>query len=73
MLRMQRGSCHEQAEAELCLVEVGEFTVALGPPARVKILAQAAYGPLLGLRSDPRPHRARPAHMFLQVGLGRRQ
>ena len=31
--RVQRGSGYEQAEAELCLVEAGEFAVTLGPPA----------------------------------------
>ena len=33
MLRLQRGSGYEQAEAQLCLVEAGEFAVTLGPPA----------------------------------------
>ena len=70
MLRTKRRSGYEQAEAELSLVEPCEVAVTLSPPARVKILAQAAHRPLLGLRSNARPHRARPAHMFLQVCLG---
>jgi hypothetical protein len=70
MLRMRRGSGYEQAEAELCLVEAGEVGVVLSPPPRGGVIAEAAHRPLLGLRSDARPHRTRPAHMYLQVGLG---
>src|SRR5262249_30190328 len=32
-LRLRQGSGYEQAEAELCRVEVDEVAVALGPPA----------------------------------------
>jgi hypothetical protein len=51
MLRMQRGSGYEQAEAELCLVEAGEVAVVLSPPPRGEVIAEAAHRPLLGLRS----------------------
>jgi hypothetical protein len=51
MLRLQRGSGHEQAEAELCLVEAGEVPVVLSPPPRGEVSAEAAHRPLLGLRS----------------------
>ena len=54
--RMQRGSGHEQAQAELCLVEAGQVAVVLGPPPRGEVIAEAAHRPLLGLRPDPRPH-----------------
>ncbi|MCX4960193.1 hypothetical protein [Streptomyces virginiae] len=32
-LNLRRGSSHEQEEAEICRVEVGEVTGAFGPPA----------------------------------------
>jgi hypothetical protein len=70
MLRMQRGSGYEQAQAELCLVKPGEVAVALSPPPRGEVIAEAAHRPLLGLRPDARPHRTGPAHMLLQVCLG---
>src|SRR4051812_5498065 len=68
-LTLRRGSSYEQAEAEICRVEVGEVAVALGPPAGVEVVAEASYRPLLGLRPHPRPHRHRTAHVILQIRL----
>jgi hypothetical protein len=53
MLRMQRGSGYEQAEAELRFVKAVEVSVVLSPPPRGEVFAEAAHGPLLGLRPDP--------------------
>src|SRR5262249_10648192 len=65
-----RGSGYEQAKAKLRCIESDEVAVAFGPPARDKVVAEAAHCPLLGLRSDSGPHRYSATYMIVQVCLG---
>ncbi|WP_419248582.1 hypothetical protein [Streptomyces virginiae] len=46
-LNLRRGSRHEQEEAEICRVEVGEVAGALGPPAggEVVVWGRATHTP----------------------------
>ncbi len=72
-LNQRRGSSYEQAEAEICRVEVGEVAVALGPPAGVEVVAEASHRPLLGLRpasAVTHPHPAERVHPC-RTGVGR--
>jgi hypothetical protein len=68
--RVRQGSGYEQAEAEVSCVEAGEAAVALGPAARVEVVAEAAHRPLFGLRPYLRPRRHHTAHAVLQVRPG---
>ena len=66
----RRGSGYEQAEVDLCRVERDEVAVAFCPPARGRVVTEAAHRPLLDLRPDPGPHRHAPAYPVVQVCLG---
>ncbi|GAA2334330.1 hypothetical protein GCM10010431_66870 [Streptomyces kunmingensis] len=44
-----------------------EVPVALGPPARGKVVAEAVHRPLLGLRTDSGPYRSRAVHLLVEV------
>src|SRR5262249_59129303 len=65
-----RGSGYEQAKAKLRCIESDEVAVAFGPPARDKVIAEAAHCPLLGLWPDSGPHRYSATYMIVQVCFG---
>jgi hypothetical protein len=54
---LRRGSGYEQAKAKLGCIESGEVAVAFGPPARDKVITEAAHCPLLDIRPEPGPNR----------------
>src|ERR1700722_3186182 len=60
----------QQAKAELCRFEIEEVAVSFGPPARCQVIAEAAHGPLLGVRPDSRPYRHSATDIVVQVRLG---
>ncbi len=65
-----RGSAYEQAQTELRGVESDEVAVAFGPPAGDKVVAEAVYRALLGLRPDSGPHGYSATNIIVQVCLG---
>src|SRR5690349_11414362 len=64
-----RLSGDEEPAAEVDLVQVEQFGVALGPPARFEIGAQLAYYPLLDGAADLVPDRDRAPDPLVQVRL----
>ena len=57
----------KEPAAEVDLVKVEQFLVALGPPARFKISAQLAHHALLDYRADPVPDRYAAPDLLVEV------
>ena len=59
----------KEPAAEVNLVQVEQFLIALGPPARFQVGAQVAYHSLLNCRADRVPHRYCAPDLLVQVRL----
>jgi hypothetical protein len=57
----------EQAQAKFRGVQAEQAAIAVGPPARDQVIAQAAYRALLDLGADPGPARDSAADALVQV------
>jgi hypothetical protein len=49
-----------EAKAKLCCIKSDEVAVAFGPPARDKVITEAAKCPVLGILADSGPLRHSP-------------
>src|SRR5271165_1982258 len=70
LLHSAAGSANKQAKAKLCRLEIDEVAVTFGPQAGCEVITEAEHRPLLGVRSDPGPHRYAATYMVVQICLG---